>query len=55
MIACRDKLLYKYPDYMNLNIENKYGDVYMENNTGEFKISISNGSLKQIHLAKDPL
>ena len=34
------------PDYMNLNIENKYGDVYMENNTGEFKISISNGSFK---------
>jgi len=40
------------PDYMNLNIENKYGDVYMENNTGEFKISISNGSFKANSLGK---
>ena len=34
------------PEYLNLKIENKYGDVYMENNTGEFRISISNGSFK---------
>jgi hypothetical protein len=34
------------PEYLNLKIENKYGDVYMENNTGEIKISISNGSFK---------
>ena len=34
------------PEYLNLNIENKFGDVYMENNTGEFRISISNGSFK---------
>jgi hypothetical protein len=40
------------PDYMNLNIENKYGDVYMENNSGEFKISISNGSFKANSLGK---
>src|SRR5664280_1768315 len=40
------------PDYMNLKIENKYGDVYMENNTGEFKISISNGSFKANSLGK---
>jgi len=40
------------PDYMNLNIENKYGDVYMENNTGEFKISISNGSFKANSIGK---
>ncbi len=34
------------PEYLNLKIDNKYGDVYMENNTGEFKISLSNGSFK---------
>lgn len=40
------------PEYLNLSIENKYGDVYMENNTGEFKISISNGSFKANSLGK---
>ena len=25
------------PEYLNLNIENKYGDVYMEDNSGEFQ------------------
>ena len=34
------------PEYLNLKIENKYGDVYMENNTGEFSVSLSNGSFK---------
>jgi hypothetical protein len=34
------------PEYINLNIDNKYGSVYMENNTGNFSISISNGSFK---------
>jgi hypothetical protein len=34
------------PEYLNLKIENKYGDVYMENNTGDFSISVSNGSFK---------
>ena len=34
------------PEYLNLKIENKYGDVYMEDCRGEFKISISNGSFK---------
>jgi hypothetical protein len=34
------------PEYLNLKIENKYGDVYMEDNSGDFKISISNGSFK---------
>jgi hypothetical protein len=42
----------KIPDYLNLKIENKYGDVYMEDNTGEFKISISNGSFKANSLGK---
>lgn len=41
------------PEYMNLKIENKYGDVYMENNTGEFRISISNGSFKANSLGKN--
>ncbi len=40
------------PEYLNLKIENKYGDVYMENNTGNFKISISNGSFKANSLGK---
>lgn len=40
------------PEYLNLKIENKYGDVYMENNTGDFSISISNGSFKANSLAK---
>jgi len=34
------------PDYLNLRIENKYGDVYMEDNKGNLSISVSNGSFK---------
>jgi hypothetical protein len=34
------------PEYLNLKIDNKYGDVYMENNSGDFRLSISNGSFK---------
>jgi hypothetical protein len=41
------------PEYLNLKIENKYGDVYMEDNTGEFRISISNGSFKANSLGKN--
>lgn len=40
------------PDYLNLKIENKYGDVYMENNTGNFSVSVSNGSFKANSLKK---
>lgn len=40
------------PDYLNLTIENKYGDVYMENNTGTISISVSNGSFKANSLGK---
>jgi hypothetical protein len=40
------------PEYMNLKIENKYGDVYMEDNTGTFSISLSNGSFKANSLGK---
>jgi hypothetical protein len=41
------------PEYLNLKIENKYGDVYMEDNTGEFSISVSNGSFKANSLGKN--
>ena len=41
------------PEYLNLRIENKYGDVYMENNSGESKISVSNGSFKAHSLGKN--
>jgi hypothetical protein len=34
------------PEYLDLKIENKYGDVYMEDNTGKISINISNGSFK---------
>jgi hypothetical protein len=34
------------PEYLNLKIENKYGDVYMEDITGNFSVSVSNGSFK---------
>ena len=40
------------PEYLNLKIENKYGDVYMENNTGDLSISVSNGSFKANSLGK---
>jgi hypothetical protein len=41
------------PDYINLKIENKYGDVYMEDNTGEFRMTLSNGSFKANSLGKN--
>jgi hypothetical protein len=34
------------PEYLNLRIENKYGDVYMENSSGTFSASVSNGTFK---------
>jgi hypothetical protein len=40
------------PDYINLKIDNKYGDVYMENNMGVSTITISNGSFKANKLDK---
>jgi hypothetical protein len=40
------------PEYLNLKIENKYGDVYMENCIGEFRISVSNGSFKANSIGK---
>lgn len=41
------------PDYLSLKIENKYGDIYMEGNTGESRINISNGSFKATSLGKN--
>lgn len=38
------------PDYLNLKIENKYGDVYMEDNTGDLSLTMSNGSFKANYL-----
>ncbi len=40
------------PEYLNLKIENKYGDVYMENNSGTFSVLVSNGSFKANSLPK---
>jgi hypothetical protein len=34
------------PEYLDMQISNKYGDVYMENNTGKFSLSLSNGNFK---------
>jgi len=41
------------PEYLNLKIENKYGDVYMENATGSFSVIVSNGSFKANSIGKD--
>jgi hypothetical protein len=34
------------PDYANIKIDNKYGDVYMEDNNADLSVSLSNGSFK---------
>jgi hypothetical protein len=41
------------PEYLNLRIDNKYGDVYMENCSGKLSLSLSNGSLKAGNLGKE--
>jgi hypothetical protein len=40
------------PENINLKIDNKYGDVYMENNSANLSITISNGSFKANTLNK---
>ena len=40
------------PEFLNIRIINKYGDVYMENNTGNFSLDLSNGSFKANSLEK---
>jgi hypothetical protein len=34
------------PEYLNIRITNRYGNVYMENTTGKFSLNLSNGSFK---------
>jgi hypothetical protein len=34
------------PEYLDLKLENKYGDIYMEDLTGDFSVSLTNGSFK---------
>ncbi len=34
------------PEYIDMRITNKYGDVYMENNTANLTLNLSNGSFK---------
>ncbi len=34
------------PEYINLRIDNKYGDIYMESISGDCYVILSNGSLK---------
>ena len=40
------------PEYMDLRIDNKYGDVIMENCSGDVYVSLSNGSLRAGELEK---
>ncbi len=42
----------KIPAYLNLKVENKYGNVYMEDQTGELTVSMTNGSFKANSLKK---
>jgi len=41
------------PEYIRLKIDNKYGDVYIENSSSEVTVSISNGSFKANSLGKN--
>jgi len=40
------------PEYLDLKIDNKYGDVYMESNKGVFSVTVTNGSFKADALGK---
>jgi hypothetical protein len=57
MISYESKVEINYyiniPEYINLKIENKYGDVYMEDITGDFTITVSNGSFKANSLGRN--
>lgn len=50
MIPYDSKLEINYyvdaPEYIDITIENRYGDVYMENISGSFSATLSNGSFK---------
>jgi hypothetical protein len=41
------------PEYLNLKIENRYGDLYMESCSGKFTASVSNGSFKANSLGRE--
>jgi hypothetical protein len=41
------------PEYLNLRLDNKYGDVYMEDSKGKVTISVSNGSFKANSLGRE--
>lgn len=34
------------PNYLNIRVENKYGDVYVDNLKGDFRLNLSNGNFK---------
>lgn len=40
------------PEYLNLKINNKYGDVYIGRCTGDFSVSLSNGSFRADYLGE---
>jgi hypothetical protein len=42
----------RVPEYINLIIDNKYGDIYMESITGDCSVTLSNGSFKANALEK---
>jgi hypothetical protein len=50
LIPFESKLQINYfinaPEYIDMRITNKYGNVYMENNTGNLSLNISNGAFK---------
>lgn len=41
------------PEYLNLKIDNRYGDVYMENCSGKMTASVANGSFRANNLSKE--
>jgi hypothetical protein len=41
------------PEYMNIKIDNRYGDLYMESCTGKLSASVSNGSFKANAIGKE--
>jgi len=43
------------PPYLNLRVDNKYGDIFIDQNSGDVNISLSNGSLKANNIAKASL
>ncbi len=43
----------KIPTYLNIRVDNKYGDVYIDGNHGNVTLSLSNGALKAQSLGKN--